>query len=133
MLDRLGNLRQIKRNYLIFMPKKNAIGSKERSNFGFEKVNKTPGISTQARTRRRINHIHKLKDTEGDWVEWGAGLDSVVVNYFIDLFSSAPIDWQEIIDCIPMKITVGQNFYLLKSVEEIEVKTALFQMYLEIN
>lgn len=78
-----------------------------------------------ASTRRKVNQISKLKDQNGNWVEWDSGLDKVIVNYFVELFSSSQTDCQEIVECIPSNITAEHNGSLLKPVEDLEVKRAI--------
>lgn len=62
-------------------------------------------------------------------LDWENGLADLVSRYFDNLFKASDLNWQEFIDCIPQVITGAQNIELLKPVEEIEVKTALFQMH----
>lgn len=82
-----------------------------------------------ASKRRRNNQIEKLKNEEGQWVQWDNGLPELISRYFSELFNASESDWQEIIDCVPRTVTAEQNEELVKQVEEIEVKTALFHMH----
>lgn len=49
--------------------------------------------------------------------------------YYNDLFSTAQNNWEEVIDCVPSKISEEQNLELLKEISAEEVKEALFQMH----
>lgn len=78
--------------------------------------------------RQRNNHIQKLQDADGNWLDWGHGLPGLITNYFNNLFAASKAEWQEVVNCVPGTITEVQNEELLRPVVEDEVKTALFQM-----
>lgn len=78
--------------------------------------------------RRRNNHIQKIQDAEGNWLDWEHGLARLITNYFNTLFVATEAEWQELISCVPETITQVQNEELLMPVLEEEVKTTLFQM-----
>lgn len=59
--------------------------------------------------RQRNNSIQKLIDENGRWVDWQNGLQILIHNYHNDLFTSAPTDVGEIIECVPCSITQEQN------------------------
>lgn len=82
-----------------------------------------------ATTRRRTNHIHKLKNSEGEWRDWDDGLQEVITDYYMSLFTSSQSDWAEVVDCVPQTITREQNDYLLREIQDQEVKQAIFQMH----
>lgn len=46
-----------------------------------------------AKTRRKVNHIIRLHNSEGQVVEWDSGLQDTMVEYFEDLFKSSDISW----------------------------------------
>ncbi|XP_074377351.1 uncharacterized protein LOC141718876 [Apium graveolens] len=77
---------------------------------------------------RRNNHIQKLQDANGHWLDWEHGLPGLISDYFNNLFTTTESDWQEVIDCIPHTITELQNDELLRPIIEEEVKSTLFQM-----
>lgn len=81
------------------------------------------------RKRRVINKISSLQNNDGLLVDWNSGLETIVTDYFTELFSTAPIDWQEVVDSIDTKISEEQNNTLISPVEEKEVKEALFHMH----
>ncbi|XP_062088511.1 uncharacterized protein LOC133795077 [Humulus lupulus] len=82
-----------------------------------------------ATTRKRNNHLASLKNDQGVWVNWDNGLDTVIVDYFRNIFSASQTNWERVIDCVPESITEEMNMELLAPVEDSEVKEALFQMH----
>lgn len=80
------------------------------------------------RRRKQKNNIERLKSKEGNWVEKGTELDSLMVNYFSELFTSVQGDTTPIIDCILSTVTEAQNNGMIRRVSMEEVKTALFDM-----
>ncbi|XP_062104395.1 uncharacterized protein LOC133815592 [Humulus lupulus] len=84
-----------------------------------------------ASTQRLQNMIHRLQEIGGSWVYWINGLDSVIVNYFKQLFSSKGSQYAEILDSIPSVLTESHNNDLLHPVSDTEVKKAVFQMHPE--
>lgn len=89
----------------------------------------TKYFHASASARRRKNQIHKLKSDDGEWVEWDNGLQELITDYYKNLFTTTNSSREEIIDCIPSKITTSHNEKLLKPISEIEVRNALFQMH----
>ncbi|XP_074351201.1 uncharacterized protein LOC141690330 [Apium graveolens] len=81
-----------------------------------------------ASVRRRNNQINRLKNGEGCWVDWDAGLADHITEYYNHLFTTTQTDWHETIECIDVKITEEHNMELLQTVTEDEVRTSLFQM-----
>ncbi|XP_074373582.1 uncharacterized protein LOC141713919 [Apium graveolens] len=81
-----------------------------------------------ASTRRRNNQINKLKNDDGQWMEWENGLRDLMSDYCLKLFAASEIDWREVVSYIPTKVTRDQNDMLLQQVMVEEVKQALFQM-----
>lgn len=78
--------------------------------------------------RRRNNRINKLKNVEGQWMEWENGLNNLMSGYFSELFTAKEVDWQEVISYIPTTVSREHNEFLLQPITEKEVKEALFQM-----
>lgn len=37
-------------------------------------------------TRQHTNHIHKLKNEAGEWVDWQSGIQSLITQYYTELF-----------------------------------------------
>ncbi|KAL8116353.1 hypothetical protein AgCh_022742 [Apium graveolens] len=81
-----------------------------------------------ASDRRRSNKIQKLKNGEGEWIEWGDGLEEHITAHFNHLFTATQSSWQEVVECIENRVTLEQNEELLKQITEEEVRRALFQM-----
>ncbi|KAF4388506.1 hypothetical protein F8388_012483, partial [Cannabis sativa] len=50
----------------------------------------------KATSRRRSNVIHKLKNSDGEWVGWEDGLPTVIVNYFQHLFMHSDGDYSSL-------------------------------------
>lgn len=81
-----------------------------------------------ATARRRSNQFFKLRNGEGNWVEWEDGLEKHIIEHFNHLYRASTVNWQEVVDCVDKKITADQNIELMREVTENEVKTAIFQM-----
>ncbi|KAL8113779.1 hypothetical protein AgCh_020904 [Apium graveolens] len=62
-------------------------------------------------------------------VYWDTGLDNVMVNYFEELFKMTNSSWEEVLECVPRSVADAQNALLVKPVEAIKVKKALFHMH----
>lgn len=61
-------------------------------------------------------------------MDWETGLADLIQEYFNKIFTATESNWQEVIECVPRKVTDAQNVELLATVRDEEVKTALFQM-----
>lgn len=81
-----------------------------------------------ASSRRRRNQFSRLKNAEGNWVDWETGLAEVIEGYYRELFTESNISCSRVIGCIDKGISRDQNEMLLESVTTKEVKQALFQM-----
>uniref|UniRef100_A0A803PEE1 Reverse transcriptase domain-containing protein n=1 Tax=Cannabis sativa TaxID=3483 RepID=A0A803PEE1_CANSA len=82
-----------------------------------------------ASNRRSHNRIVKLKNDNGDWVEWDHGLENVIVDYFSNLFATDGSACTEVIDCIQSRVTSQMNEELTRNVSVEEVKRAVFDMH----
>uniref|UniRef100_A0A803Q0P4 Reverse transcriptase domain-containing protein n=1 Tax=Cannabis sativa TaxID=3483 RepID=A0A803Q0P4_CANSA len=91
--------------------------------------NNSKFFHASASARRRSNLITKLQDSNGVWTSWDDGLDRVMVDYFMDLFTASGTNSLDVINCIHPNITAPQNVEFLRPVTEEEVKAALFQMH----
>ncbi|XP_019172068.1 PREDICTED: uncharacterized protein LOC109167502 [Ipomoea nil] len=80
------------------------------------------------RRRQQANRITKLKDSNGNWVEGGTALDSLITSYFHDLFCSSLDIMNAAADCIVPLINASHNASLSRTVTFQEVKDALFDM-----
>lgn len=82
-----------------------------------------------ARARRKNNQVQPLLNERGEQVDWEAGLQDMMVNYFSNLFTATDSSWQAVINCVSNRITNAQNEKLPNHVEEQEVKQAVFHMH----
>lgn len=81
------------------------------------------------KNRRKTNHIGTLHERNSNKVTWRSGLEQMVEDYFVNLFSATNIEWESVTDCISSRVTESQNQMLLTEVDEKEVKAALFSMH----
>lgn len=79
--------------------------------------------------RKRNNHIQRLKNENGTWVDWQSGLPEIIKNYFQLLFTTGQTHTEEVLSCINKSISDQQNIELLGPVTEEEVKLAIFNMH----
>ncbi|XP_074378269.1 uncharacterized protein LOC141719789 [Apium graveolens] len=79
-----------------------------------------------ASARRRNNHIQKIQDGNGNWLDWEHGLPELIMDYFSNMFAATESDSQVVVEGVPSTITNAQNEELLRPVVEEEVKEALF-------
>ncbi|XP_019170961.1 PREDICTED: uncharacterized protein LOC109166463 [Ipomoea nil] len=77
--------------------------------------------------RKRKNVIQRLKDDGGVWRE-GSALDSVVVDYYKQIFTSGGSPGSFNVDTMQSRVTNEQNDELLRPFEPEEVRSALFSM-----
>ncbi|XP_074336620.1 uncharacterized protein LOC141673779 [Apium graveolens] len=80
-------------------------------------------------SRRRRNHIHRLRTDQGDWRTWEDGLSELIKDYFQQLFSTDHMQGEEVIECVTRSISAEQNRVLVKDITEEEVKQAVFHMH----
>uniref|UniRef100_A0A803QEL1 Reverse transcriptase domain-containing protein n=1 Tax=Cannabis sativa TaxID=3483 RepID=A0A803QEL1_CANSA len=82
-----------------------------------------------ATSRKKHNSVTKLKDAQGNWIDWKNGLSDVILNYYNDLFCSSATNTSPVTINIPSTVTRAQNESLLAPVSNEEVRKALFQMH----
>lgn len=82
-----------------------------------------------AKNKRKRSQILRLKNDEGDWVDWESGLKAVMEEYYRKLFSASDTNWSRVTENITQEVTGVQNSMLLAPVEAAEVRKALFQMH----
>lgn len=64
------------------------------------------------------------------WLELQSGRQQLIITFFyMELFTAAPVEYDEVLDCVPQTISNEQNSDLNKELTREEVKTALFQMH----
>lgn len=80
--------------------------------------------------RRKRNRIINLKNRYGQWCETEDQIKQEVEQYFRNLFTTSnPSGYDEILSGIPRSITESMNKNLTRSVDEAEIKKALFSMH----
>ncbi|XXG86091.1 hypothetical protein AAC387_Pa11g1056 [Persea americana] len=82
-----------------------------------------------ASARKRKNTFVKLHSNQGHWCSTPDEIDSMIVEYFRNLFTSGGCQSEELLNCVEMKVTSEQNSMLLAPFSAIEVKEALFGMH----
>ncbi|KAM6559477.1 hypothetical protein CsatA_028716 [Cannabis sativa] len=82
-----------------------------------------------ASSRKRNNQIYQLQKLNGEWSGWDNGLNEVISDYFIDLFTSNGTFQNTVANDIRCSIDEAQNNILLQPVTPDEVRHALFQMH----
>lgn len=79
--------------------------------------------------RRRTNHIQRLQNENGEWVDWNGGLHDLIRDYYQHLFTQGSCQSREVLECVPRTITDVHNNILLEPVSDSEVKQAIFSMH----
>ena len=54
----------------------------------------------------------KLKNDEGEWTEWGEGLEELMIGYFHTLFSPSSCTTKPIIRFVQQKVTGDKDLLL---------------------
>lgn len=80
-----------------------------------------------ASSRKRKNHITKLRDSSGQWCE-DTNLEDLITNYFSDIFTSRGAHIGEELDGLHQKVTAADNDTLTRPFTFEEVKLAVFSM-----
>nr|GMD47359.1 peroxidase 64 [Ipomoea batatas] len=78
--------------------------------------------------RCQNNCIGRLKDANGRWPERGNDLNSLMINYFSNLFQGTLGSLSPVLDNFAKKISHAQNVGLVRSFTIEEIKMALFDM-----
>ncbi|XP_074352931.1 uncharacterized protein LOC141692091 [Apium graveolens] len=79
--------------------------------------------------RQRTNRITKLKDGSGEWLDWKNGLENLIQSFYSNLFTTAQVDYGEVVDCVSQTLDHEHNSELTKDVTREEVRFAIFQMH----
>ena len=82
-----------------------------------------------ASARKQKNTFVKLRSNQGQWCSTPDEIDSMIVEYFRNLFTSGGCQSEEVLNCVEMKVTSEQNSMLMAPFSAIEVKEALFGMH----
>ena len=82
-----------------------------------------------ASQRKKTNTVHGLRDTNDIWQTDSEVIESIVVEYFQNLFSSSnPTAINEVTQLVDARVTPEMNSSLLSPFSSEEIKSALFQM-----
>lgn len=68
--------------------------------------------------RKRNNHIQKLKNEDGEWVDLNSGLQELIKEYFQQLFTEEQAQGEFFVNCISRSVSEQQNRELLGVVTE---------------
>lgn len=80
--------------------------------------------------RRKINNMRKLKSDNGQWWRGQEHLERILVNYFLELFtSSSPSKLQEVFSVVKGKLKPKHICWRESRFTSQEVNEALFQMH----
>lgn len=92
---------------------------------------KTRYFHLACNTRKRNNHIQRLRNGVSEWVDWNGGLQELVKEYFQQLFTEEYTHEEGVLNGIVNSVSEQQNRELLRTVTVQEVKEAVFHMYLD--
>ncbi|XP_043814104.1 uncharacterized protein LOC122724008 [Manihot esculenta] len=82
-----------------------------------------------ASNRRRKNMFQKLKNDDGNWVEWESGLPNLILDFYTKLFTSEGGDTEPVLRYVQKRVTVRQNEKLMTDFSAEEVREAIFSMH----
>lgn len=68
--------------------------------------------------RRRNNYIQKLMNEDGEWFNWQCGLQTLIRDYFQNLFTAAQTQTDDVLNCITSTVSEQQNRFLLAAVSD---------------
>lgn len=80
------------------------------------------------RRRQTKNRILRLKNDHDVWAERGNDLNSLILNYFHNLYSVDSGDTHSILDNLEAKVDNIQNSILLRKFSNEEIREALYEM-----
>ena len=84
-----------------------------------------------ASTRKRKNMIGRLWNNSSRWCTNSTKVNSLVMEYFSNLYHSEGSASEDILSCVATKITTEQNHNLLEPFMSIDVRDALFSIQLD--
>ena len=82
-----------------------------------------------ASTRKKKNEITGLITDKGDWVQTNEDIQRVVADYFHDLYSNSPCKYDEVLDCVDIRVMRDENIALLLPFSKEEFKEAIMQTH----
>ncbi|KAL3826043.1 hypothetical protein ACJIZ3_022072 [Penstemon smallii] len=92
----------------------------------------TKFFHAKASSRRRVNTIHGLRNSEGIWCEKDEDLERIVAEYFEKIFTSSSPSLstlEAVLGAVEPKVTREINADLLRTFSALEVKKALDSMH----
>ena len=104
---------------------------RQRSNFFWLKDNdsNTRFFHATASARKKRNEIAGLTTDKGEWVQTDKDIQRVAIDYFKDLYSYSPCKYDEVLDCVDVRIKREENTALLLPFSKDEFKEAIIQMH----
>lgn len=84
----------------------------------------TKFFQVMANRRRKKNNIDQLQNSDGEWVTWANGLDTLIVDFYAYLFTSQQGEIDPVLDAVEACVTVEQNELLSKPFAYEEIKDA---------
>ena len=132
--DRVGPSREeIKiQDRLVELNHREEIMWKQRSRIQWlsEGDKNTKFFHNRSNGRRRRNFITRLTRSDGSLTEDQVEMRQMVNEFYQNLYSSERVNnMQEVLDCVPTKVTDEMNDMLGRPYTEQEIKLALFQMF----
>ena len=79
--------------------------------------------------RKKKNEIAGLTTDKGEWVQTDEDIQRVVTDYFHDLYSNSHCKYDEVLDCVDVRIKSEENTALLIPFSKEEFKEAIMQMH----
>lgn len=84
----------------------------------------------KASQRKQVNEIKNIKDVDGHWFYGEENVEKVLVNYFVELFSTYnPREIESTCEVVQRKLSDEHKKWCAKSFSTEEVKEAVFQMH----
>lgn len=85
----------------------------------------------QTMKRRRRNCIRGLEEDDGTWCNDRLRIHGIAIQYFQSLFSSdRQVCFGDILPCVPCKVGVVNNNFLIAPVNDVEIENAIYQIHL---
>ena len=65
----------------------------------------------------------------GDWVQTYEDIQRVAADYFHDMFSDSPCKYDDVLDCVDIRVMCDENVALLLPLSKEEFKEAIMHMH----
>lgn len=79
--------------------------------------------------KRRREHIYRIKDNQGTWIEGNEAIANAAIDHFSNLFTHTQSDNNlSILDCIDPMVTEKDNHLMNQILEEEEIKHTVFSI-----